>query len=162
MIVTMKGNPAETDGIMPVVGDMAPEFNLENLDDEMIYLSDLKGEKILLSVFPDITTSVCDAQTRHFFEKADDYGDLKIINISNNSKDELQDWCSTNGIDVEMLSDEDLDFANAYGLYIPAFDILARAVFLIDEDGRLVYEEVLKELAEEPDYDAVFAAVDDL
>lgn len=162
MEVTMKGSPAKLKGNQPIIGVKAPEFNLENLDGKMISLEKLKGNKVLLSVFPDITTSVCDAQTRHFFEAADDYDDLTIINISNNTKDQLKDWCATNNIDVEMLSDKDLNFADAYGLYIPDFDILARAVFLIDEDGLLAYKEVLEELTDEPDYDAVFAAVDKL
>ena len=162
MKVKMKGNPAELKGSQPIIGVNAPDFSLENLENNLISLKDLKGEKVLLSVFPDITTSVCDAQTRHFFEKADEYGDLKIINISNNSKDQLSDWCATNDIDVEMLSDVDLDFAHAYGLYIPDFGILARAVFVIDENGILAYKEILEELTDEPDYEAAFEAVEAL
>lgn len=162
MKVKLKDKIMDLKGSRPKVGELAPAFTLENLDNQAISLANLKGKKVLLSVFPDINTSVCDAQTRHFFNTASDYQDLEIINISNNTKAQLTDWCATNGIDVEMLSDTDLEFANAYGLYLSDIDALARSVFLIDENGVLIYKEVMEDLTDEPDYETLFSNVDKL
>lgn len=162
MEITRMGKSTKLEGVMPEVGTMALDFSLENLDNEKVSLKDLRGQIVLLSVFPDITTSVCDLQTRHFFEKASKYPTVKIVNISNNTKDQLEDWCATNDIETEMLSDTDLEFAKAYGLYIPEFNVLARSVFVIDRNGQLVYRELVPEMVDEPDYDAVFAAIEKL
>lgn len=162
MKVTLKGNAAELEGNQPNVNEKAPQFSIENLYKKQISLEELAGEKILISVFPDINTSVCDKQTKEFFKRADGYKDLRIINISNNTQAQMSKWCATNNIENEMLSDKALDFGKAYGLYIPKFDILGRAVFVIDQNGMIVYKEVLRELTNEPNYDAAFDAVDAL
>ena len=162
MKISRKGTPLEVEGTQPTVGEKAPDFSLENLDGDVVSLESLKGQKVLISVFPDINTSVCDLQTRHFFNKAGDYKDVTIINISNNTKDQLGDWCATNNIDVEMLSDADLEFGKAYGIYVPEIDHLARSVFVVDEDGVLKYAQYLEEITDEPDYAEVFNAVEAL
>ena len=162
MKVSLKGNEAKLEGKQPELYDKAPQFSLKDLDGQEISLEKLAGEKILLSVFPDIDTSVCATQTRKFFKKASEYKDLKILNISNNSQEEMRNWCATNGIDSKMLSDKDLEFAKAYGLYIPKFEVLARSVFVIDQNGKIAYREILDEMVNEPDYNAAFKAVEQL
>ena len=162
MKVSLKGNEAKLEGKQPELYDKAPQFSLKDLDGQEVSLEKLAGEKILLSVFPDIDTSVCATQTRTFFKKASEYKDLKILNISNNSQEEMRNWCATNGIDSKMLSDKDLEFAKAYGLYIPKFEVLARSVFVIDQNGKIAYREILDEMVNEPDYEAAFKAVEQL
>lgn len=162
MKVTLQGNSAELEGNQPTVNEKAPQFSVENLYNKQISLEELKGEKVLISVFPDINTSVCEKQTKEFFKKASDYPDLKIINVSNNTQAELQKWCAVKNIETEMLSDTDLTFAKAYGLYIPKFDVLARSVFVVDQEGNLVYKEILSEMTNEPNYQAAFDAVEKL
>lgn len=162
MKVTLQGNAGELEGIQPQVGDKAPQFSLENLYDTQISLEDLKGQKVLISTFPDIDTSVCEKQTIHFFKKASEYPDLKILNISNNTQAQLTKWCAVKEVESEMLSDKDLEFAKAFGLYVPKFDVLARSVFVIDEEGTVVFEEIVSEMTNEPSYDEIFAAVEKL
>lgn len=158
MNITRKGVETPVVGIQPAVGQAAPHFALKNLDDKVISNDDLKGRTVLLSVFPDINTSVCDRQTREFFKIASTIPDVRIINVSNNSKETLEGWCATNGIETEMLIDEHREFADAYGLWMPEFEVLARSVFIIDPQGILVYSEIVPEMSHEPDYDAVIAA----
>lgn len=162
MKVTLKGNEIEVVGVQPTVGELAPDFELENVEGEVIGLEDFKGDLVLMSVFPDINTRICDLQTKRFFEDASKYDGVTIVNISNNTIDQLTDWCATENVEAAMLSDKDLSFARAYGLYVPELDALARAIFLVDGEGKLVYSEIVPEVAQEPDYDAVFAAVESL
>lgn len=158
MQITRKGIPTPVEGVQPEVGSKAPDFSIPNTDGGTTSLSDLRGKKAILSVFPDINTRVCDLQTRNFFKLASSLTDTNIVNISNNTLDQLTDWCAVADIDTLMLSDTSLDFAKAYGLYMPEYKMLARSIFVIDEDGTLVYSEICPEMAEEPDYQAAINA----
>lgn len=139
-----------------VVNEKAIDAVLKDENHEKVKLSDFVGKTVLLSVFPDINTSVCDMQTRHFFNEASKYENVTILNVSNNKVEELGEWCATQGIDATMLSDEDLDFGNNYGIYIEEIGLLARSTFLIDKEGTLVYKEIVDEITREPNYEEVF------
>ncbi len=139
------------DGTPLSKGAALPEFHLYNRDGEKIKSDRLKKGKVLISVYPDINTSVCDLQTRTFFKEASELEDVQVLNISNNSVDDLNEWCASAGLDVEMYSDRDLSFAKAMNLYIPEIDHLARSVYVL-EDGKIIYNEIVEDLATEPDY----------
>lgn len=158
MQITKKGELTSVKGPLPKVGEKAPHFNLLNLDDITISNDDFLGNVTILSVFPDINTSVCDRQTRHFFELASEIKDVNIVNISNNTKEALGDWCATNGINTSMLRDHDGKFGEAYGLWMPDFNVLARSIFVLDKHGTLIYCELVPEMAQEPDYEAALKA----
>lgn len=159
MTITRKGEPLQVEGVLPELNTLAPQFTLTDLEDKAVSLADFIGKKVLVSVFPDIDTRVCDLQTKRFYALAKDHQDLVILNVSNNSKEELKEWCITNGVDIIALRDTDKDFAKAYGLWLPEINHLARSVFVIDEKGTLVYEELVSELSHEPDYQAALKAV---
>lgn len=158
MQITRKGVSTPVEGTLPPLGEKAPHFTLLNLDDINVTNDDFLGNITILSVFPDINTSVCDRQTRHFFELASQVKDAKIVNVSNNDKDTLSDWCATNGIDTTMLRDVDGEFAKNYGLWMPEFKVLARSIFVFDKAGTLIYSELVPEMAQEPDYEAALKA----
>ena len=61
--VTLKGNAINTLGSLPAVGSMAPEFTLTKGDLSDARLSDYKGKKVVLNIFPSIDTGTC-AQSR--------------------------------------------------------------------------------------------------
>ncbi len=73
-------------------------------------------------------------------------------------------WCGAAGVDkVQTLSDHrDAAFGEAYGVLIKGLRLLARAVFVVDKEGTIRYIELVKEIASEPDYDAVLKAVKEL
>lgn len=153
MFVTKKGEQVEIIGEQPKVGMKAPAFSLPNLDDEIVSLKDLAGKTVLISVVPDIDTRVCSLQTKRFNQEAAKVEEVVFITISNNTKEEQANWCAAEGVDMELLHDTKGTFGEAYGLFIPAMGRLARAIFVIDQEGTLVYEVVSTEIAEEPDYD---------
>ncbi|AMC93712.1 thiol peroxidase [Erysipelothrix larvae] len=158
MEITRKGVPTQVEGVQPKVGDVAPKFTLKDLNNNTVSLDDFLGKKVLISVFPDINTRVCDLQTVHFFNLAGSLENTQIINISNNTQDDLKSWCATKNVDALMLHDDDKTFANAYGLWIPEFEVLARSVFVVDEEGKLAYVEIVPEMATEPNYEPAINA----
>lgn len=158
MQITRKGIPTTIEGIQPEVGSTAPSFKLPNTDGSFTSNEDLKGKRVILSIFPDINTRVCDLQTRNFFKLASTLTDTIIVNISNNSVDQLKDWCAVADIDALMLSDVDLEFATSYGLYMPEFNCLARSIFVLDKEGTIVYSEIVPDMAQEPNYELAINA----
>jgi thiol peroxidase len=50
-------------------------------------------------------------------------------------------------------------FGKAYGVLIKELRLLARAVFVLDREGTVQYIQIVKEVTDEPDYDAVLDAV---
>lgn len=158
MEVTLKGEPFQTNGSAPQKGDQAPEFTIKNLENNKVSLSDYDGDVVLISTFPDINTSTCSRQTGKFNELANTLKSTKILSISTNTTEEQKDWCGAKQIDTDLLHDEDRSFSKAYGLYLQDIDKTARAVFVLNREGQIVYREVVKEIAEDPDYDEAIAA----
>lgn len=152
MKVTRKGEEVEIIGVQPEIGTKAPDFSLGNLNDKIVNLSDFIGTPVLISVVPDIDTRICSLQTKRFNLEAANVEGVKFITISNNTKEEQANWCAAEGVDMEILHDTDGKFGEAYGLFIPAMEHLARGIFVIDKEGNIVYEAISAEIAEEPDY----------
>lgn len=162
MDITKKGTVIALEGTQPTVGEAAPQFTLKNLEDKAINLANYRDKVVVLSVIPNIDTSVCAIQTKHFNQVLGNLDGVQLITISNNTKEEQANWCAGNGVEMEMLHDTDLTFAKAYGLYMPELELLARSVFVVDQTGQLVYEEIVPEMSHEPDYEAALAAVNRL
>jgi thiol peroxidase len=101
-------------------------------------------------------------QTRKFNEEAGNLGDnVVILTTSMDLPFAQARWCGAAGVEkVVTLSDHrDAEFGNAYGLLIKELRLLARAVYVIDQNGTIQYTQLVKEVADEPDYGAVIEAV---
>jgi thiol peroxidase len=158
MEVTRKGQVFQVEGSQLTVGTKAPLFSLKDQNEQVFRLEDFLGKTVLISVVPDLATRVCSLQTRTFNQAAAQLAAVKFVTISNNTALEQADWCAAEGIDMEILHDTEGTFGKAYGLYIPEFGHLARAVLVIDGTGTVVYQEILADISSEPDYQAALAA----
>lgn len=159
MEIARKGVPTQIDGTPLNVNDSLPKFNLVDRDGKEYTEKDFEGENLLISVYPDINTSVCERQTREFFKLASDIDNAVILNVSNNTLEELNGWCATTGLDVHMLSAQDDTFAKNFHLWMPEFEVLARSVFVVNKDGKITYRQVTSDMAEEPNYEEALEAV---
>lgn len=158
MNITKKGTVYKLKGEQPEIGESAPDFQVKNEKDEVRTLESFAGKVIMISVVPDIDTRVCAVQTRHFNQTASELEDVQLITISNNTKKEQINWCAAEGLSMEMLHDTELNFANAYGVYMPDLEKLARSVFVISPQGKLVYKEIVPEMSDEPQYNKAIEA----
>ena len=68
--ITHGGAPVNTSGNLPAIGSKAPDFNLVKSDLSNLKLSDLKGKKVLISIFPSQETGICSASIRKFNQLA--------------------------------------------------------------------------------------------
>lgn len=158
MQVKIKGEQFELVGEQVKVGQKAPDFALVNLKKQIVQLSDLNDKPVIISVVPDIDTRICQLQTKRFNQEAAAVKEIHFLTISNNTKEEQEQWCSAEGVDMEMLHDTENKFGELYGLYIPAKEILARAIYVIDKDQTVIYADITPEVSTEPPYDEALAA----
>jgi thiol peroxidase len=165
--VTFKGNPLALVGDEVKVGSPAPEFDLTYFQDGMQHLrkADLLGKPTIISVVPSLDTPVCQVQTKTFNQKLAALGDtVNAVTVSLDLPFAMNRFCGAESITAMRTGSDymDRDFGKAWGLLIDELKILARAVFVLDADGVVRYAQVVKEVAEEPDYDAALAAVEQL
>jgi len=160
--VTMGGNPLTLTGTEVKIGDSAPDVEVLGNDLGAVKLSLYKGKVCVISVVPSLDTPVCDMQTRKFNEAAGNLGEnVAILTISMDLPFAQARWCGAAGVDkVVTLSDHrDAAFGEAYGLLIKELRLLARAIFVVDQDGTVRYIQLVKEIGEEPNYDDALEAV---
>ena len=161
-IVTLKGNPFTLVGPELKVGDLAPDFVVVANDLSPVRLESFKGKVLVISSVPSLDTPVCDTSTRRFNEEATGLGsDVVVLTISMDLPFAQARWCGAAGVsNVQTLSDyKDASFGLNYGLLIKELRLLARAVLVLDKEGKIQYIELVKEIAQEPDYEAVLAAI---
>jgi thiol peroxidase len=164
-IITMKGNPLTLVGKELKVGDPAPDFEVLDNDLAPVRLASFKGKVCVVSAVPSLDTPVCDMETRRFNEEAAKLGsDIRILTISMDLPFAQKRWCGAAGVDkVITLSDHrSASFGTTYGVLIKELRLLGRAVFVLDREGTIRYIQIVEEVTDEPDYDAVLEAVNKL
>ncbi|MEP9852248.1 thiol peroxidase [Staphylococcus aureus] len=157
--ITFKQEPITLLGSQVKKDETAPDFTvLDNALNE-VNLSTYDGQKKLISVVPSIDTGVCDQQTRKFNEEAAQE-DGVVLTISADLPFAQKRWCASNGLDnVVTLSDhKELSFGENYGVVMEELRLLARSVFVLDKNNKVVYTEVVSEGTDFPDFDAALEA----
>ncbi len=163
--VTFKGNPMTLAGDEVKVGDSAPDFLLHSFADgqmSTITLADLKGKPSFISVVPSLDTPVCQIQTKRFNQDLASLGDsINALTVSLDLPFGQNRFCGAENIThLRNGSDyQDRNFGLNWGTLIEELKIHARAVFVLDANNKVVYAENVKEVAEEPNYEAALAAL---
>jgi len=161
-IVTMRGNPLTLVGPEIAVGQKAPDFTVITNDMEPVTLANYAGKALALVSVPSLDTPVCAVETRRFNAEAAKLGeDVRILTISMDLPFAQKRWCGAMGIDkVQTLSDHrEASFGQNYGVLIKELRLLARTVFVVDKSGMVTYAEIVREVADEPVYADVLAAL---
>jgi len=163
--ITLGGNPINTNGELPKVGSMAPNFKLVKTDLSVATLGDFKGSRLVLNIFPSIDTGTCATSVRTFNAKASELENTKVLCISRDLPFAQKRFCGAEGLkNVENLSDfKTGSFGKEYGLEITD-SVLAglhsRVVIVLDENGTVKYTEQVSEIADEPNYEAALSALE--
>jgi thiol peroxidase len=161
--ITFKGNPVNTYGDLPAKGSKAPDFSLVKSDLGSLSLSELRGKKVILNIFPSLDTSVCANTVRKFNQMASELQNVTILGISKDLPFAHGRFCATEGIKnvVTLSGFRDKEFGKVYGVdYIdgPVVGLYARGIVVIDETGTVVYTQLVPEHTHEPDYEAALKA----
>lgn len=163
-VVTFKGQPMTLLGPELRAGDPAPPFELTagdlsavNLD---ILLDEGKRAALLIAV-PSLDTPVCSLESQKFNARLGELPpSVRAAVVSMDLPFAMGRWCGAQGdVKLEMLSDyRERNFGLNYGLLIAQLGLLARAIVVIGKDRNIAYVQIVREVADEPDYDAALAA----
>lgn len=162
--LTLHGNAIQSLGNLPATGTSAPDFNLTKGDLSATSLSDYKGKKVVLNIFPSIDTGTCAQSVRQFNKDAAALDNTVVLCISKDLPFAQARFCGAEGIEnVEMLSDfRDGNFGKAYAVEFtegPLVPLHSRAVVVLNEGGNVIYTEQVGEIVDEPNYKAALEAL---
>lgn len=163
--VTFKGNPLSLAGEEVKPGQPGPDFTLHTYGEggmTTITPGDLKGKPTILNVVPSLDTPVCATQTKKFNEQLGSLGgQVNAVTISLDLPFAQNRFCGAENIaNLKNGSDyQNRSFGQNWGVLIEELKLLARSVFVLDKDGKVVYAEVVSEVTDEPNYDGAFAAL---
>lgn len=161
--ITLGGKTIHTVGKLPAVGSPVKAFTLVGIDLKDNTLADYKGKYVIMNIFPSVNTGVCSKSVRKFNEDAAGLKNTTVLCISKDLPFAQKAFCGAEGIkNVVMLSDFRTDFGHSYGVQIadgPMKGLLSRAVIVVNPEGKIIYQQQVPEIGQEPDYAAAIAVI---
>lgn len=127
-------------------------------------LRDVAGKRVVLNVFPSIDTPTCSASVRRFNAEISGQKNSVVLCISRDLPFAHARFCEAEGIEnaIPLSEMRHREFGKKYGLDIldgPMAGLLARAVVVLDESGKIIYSELVSEVANEPNYEKALDAL---
>ena len=141
------------------------ELSLVQGDSGLCTVAEADGEHLLVNLLPSMGTGGCAESVRTFNKLASEMPNTIVLAISKDLPFAQGRFCTTEGIEnVVPLSDYRYtsDFGEKYGVLMtdgPLCGLLARAVVIINPEGKVVYTELVPEITQEPDYESALAAI---
>ena len=151
-------------GELPKVGSQAPDFTMAGVDLKDVTLKSLAGKNIILNIFPSIDTRVCAMSVREFNKRATDHPENAVLCISKDLPFAFRRFCGAEGItNVISLSDfRNQGFTENYGVEMldgSMAGLFARAIVVIDKNGKVKHTELVPVIGQEPNYDAALESI---
>lgn len=162
--VTFLGESVSVTGSLPMVGQPAPALMLTADDMSEKTLSDFAGKQKILNIFPSLDTPTCAASVRAFNAKAGTRPDTVVLCISADLPFAQSRFCGAEGLDhvINLSTFRHPEFLTSYGVLLaegPLAHLAARAVVVMDAHNTVKYVELVREIADEPNYTAALAAL---
>lgn len=161
--VTLGGNKVSVSGKLPTIGKSAPKFSLTTSALQDFGNKDIAGKRVIFNIFPSIDTPTCATSTRKFNEIAASLQNTEIYCVSADLPFAQGRFCGSEGLsNVKTASSFRSDFGSVFGVNLTSGvlkGVLARAVVVVDEKGKVLHTELVSEIANEPNYDAALAAL---
>lgn len=148
-------------------GDKAPDFKLFSSELKEVSLADFKGKKLVLQFFPMAFTGNCTTQLCTMRDSFGFYEGMNaaVLGISVDSPFTLAKFKEEQSYQFPLLSDFNKETSGAYGALYEEFvynlkGVSKRAAFVIDEEGKIIYAEVLESAGDLPDFNAIKSIVE--
>lgn len=159
-----KGNVVNLAGDALGVGDRAPVVSAIGTDLKKVEVGGAKDKIQLIVTVPSLDTDTCASETRRFNEDVNNLDICETTVISMDLPFASQRFCTTSGIDNLSVASDYMDksVSLAYGVLMNdglLKGLSARAVFVVDRSGTIVYKEIVKEVTSEPNYEAALDAI---
>lgn len=165
--VTLKGTIFNTIGNLPLKDSTAPEFSGVKSDLSETGLSDFKGKKVILNIFPSIDTGTCAASVRRFNKELQDLENTVVLCVSADLPFAQGRFCAAEGLEnvITLSIFREPGFGVDYGVKLvdgPLQGLMSRAVVVVDTEGKVIYTQQVPEIVDEPVYSEVLDAVKSL
>ena len=160
----LQGNLVHLTGNQLNIGDYAPEVKVVKYDLSEKKVGGKKDKIQILAFVPSLDTEVCATETRKFNEQISNFDNVDLTVISMDLPFAQKRFCSTEGIDkIDVASDyREKQASKSYGVLIadsPLAGLSARAIFIVDKNGKIVYKEIVPEITQEPAYDKIIGFI---
>lgn len=160
----LKGIPVHTSGDLPAQGSAAPAFTLVKTDLTDAELRSYAGRRVVLNIFPSLDTAVCATSLRKFNALATTVANTTVLCVSADLPFASKRFCTAEGLEnlVPASCFRNPGFGEAYGVRLVDSrmrGLLARAVVVLDEHGKVLHAELVPEISHEPDYEAAVAVL---
>ena len=161
--ISWRGMIVNTAGELPQLGSKAPDFALAAQDLSDLHLSDFTGKNLILNIFPSIDTKTCATSVRTFNVKAANQDNTVVLCVSMDLPQAQARYCGAENIENVQTGSafRSPNFGVDYGVIIKdSFrrGLMARAIVVIDSNGIIKHNELVPEVAQQPNYDAALAA----
>lgn len=163
--VTLKNSlTVQLNGELPAVGAQAPNFGGVKTDLSELHLEDFRGQRVVLNIFPSVDTGTCATSVRRFNAEASKLENTVVLCISKDLPFAQARFCGAEGLDkvIPVSEFRHTCFQDGYGVLQqdgPLAGLLARAVVVVDEQGKILHTELVPEISQEPNYEAALAAL---
>jgi peroxiredoxin len=153
---------------MPVkIESKAPEFSLFDTERKSRSLSEFHGKKVILVFYPGAFTGVCTKEMCEFRDALARFNEFnaQVLGVSVDSPFANKSFAEQNKLQFPLLSDYSREVSRQYcGVYedfavLPGYTASKRAVYVIDESGRVKYAWITENPGVEPDYNAIAEAL---
>lgn len=124
------------------IGQLAPDFTLNNQFGQPVSLSGYRGEKnVVVVFFPKAFTGNCTSELCAIAEEKQyfDTDDTVVLAVSTDTDATLKAFAEKENLQYQLLSDHwpHGSVAQAYDAFLPERGFATRATFVVDKDGVL-------------------------
>jgi len=161
---TYEGSRYEIEGVLPDIGDSAPDFSLVSTELMDVSLSHWPERRKILNIVPTIEMKASLVSTQRFLESVAASDDVTLFIVSMDTPFTLKRVINDSNLYgvIGLSGIRSAGFDRNYGVGIPRGPLkafYARAVVVIDENDTIVHAELLSDIEGEPDYRAVGEAL---
>jgi peroxiredoxin len=144
-------------------GAQAPDFTLPDQDGNEVSLADFRGQTVVLAFYPADFSPVCTDQLSVYQEVLGEFEErgAKLLGISVDGAFCHRAFRSHMNLDIPLLADfhPKGEVARAYGVWSEERGVAARALVMVDGDGRVEWSYLSPPL-EVPGANLIFDALD--
>ncbi|MGA9690421.1 MAG: peroxiredoxin [Pseudonocardiaceae bacterium] len=127
------------------VGDQAPDFTLNDQNNQVRTLAEFRGDRNVLVVFyPLAFSGICTGELDQLRDDLAEFTDVQVLAVSVDSVYTLKAWSNQQGYDFPLLADfwPHGKVAQDYGVFNDQAGIANRGTFLVDTDGVIRFAEM--------------------